>query len=268
MNILEVENLTKVYGTQRKAKKEPGTAALKNVSFCLEKGEKLGIIGPSGCGKTTLLKLITGLIKPTSGSVVKNVSIGFVAQDPYGSLCHAMTVYNIIAEPLIYGKVHRLASRCEDEVRQAMDWVKLDYDTYADRYPHQISGGERQRVSIARALIGHPGFLALDEPTSMVDYEVKSGIMEVIRSASEAARCALLLVTHDISLAVALCDNVLVISEGEIIERAPADVIMTNPVHKNTRRLVLAGTDLNSYWAQKEKEVSTDAAYGDEQILA
>jgi len=252
--ILEVSNISKKYRIKSSGK-EKTIGALNNVSLSLHKGERLGVLGASGCGKTTLLKLILGMVMPSEGSIDKRVPAGFVAQDPYASLCHAMTVDKIITEPLIYGKKHRKHAQCESELREAMSWVNLDYDTFSKRYPHQLSGGERQRVSIARALIGRPGFLALDEPTSMVDFEVKSAIAKVILSASKAADCAILLVTHDIALAKELCDTILVIHNGEIIEYAPTEEILSRPQHAQTKKLILAGTDLRQYWAETESEV-------------
>ena len=255
MALLEVQELCKTYQIKTDAKRT-SIQALHDVSFQLNKGDRLGVLGSSGCGKTTLLKVIFGLTKPTSGNVIKNATVGFVAQDPYASLCHAMSVCEIIAEPLLYLKKRRSTALCEQEIREVMSWVYLDYDTYASRYPHQLSGGERQRVSIARALISRPEILALDEPTSMVDYEAKAGIANVIRSASEAAGSALLLVTHDIALASDLCDRLLVIQHGKIIENAPTSEILHHSRHEHTKRLVLAGTNLKQYWTEATVEAS------------
>ena len=251
--MLEMENLTKQYRI-RVSGKEKVIQALDDVSFCLKEREKIGIIGPSGCGKTTLLKLVLGMIKPTSGKIVKDATAGFVSQDPYASLCQAMKVDGIIAEPLIYSKKYRKVVQAVTEVREAMKLVGLDYDIYAKRYPHQLSGGERQRVSIARAIINKPNFLALDEPTSMVDYEVKQGIGEVIKKASEAVGSAVLLVTHDIMFAKEVCDTIFVMDNGKIIEHATTDEILTNAKHEKTRQLILAGTDLKAYWDLKQIE--------------
>ena len=245
--ILEVNNLSKQFRV-RADKKEKTIQALDNVSFRLHEGERLGILGSSGCGKTTLLRLILGLITPTSGTIIKKSRAGFVSQDPYTSLCHAMSVEQIIAEPLIYSKKVRRVSQCENEVREAMALADLDYDVFAKRYPFQLSGGERQRVSIVRALINHPGFLALDEPTTMVDYEVKSGIVDVIMSVSQKTNSALLLVTHDITLAKELCESIIVIHDGRIIEHSKTGELLENPKHEQTKKLILAGTDLKRYW--------------------
>ena len=249
--ILKIDNLTKQYRI-RMSGKEKVIRALDDVSFCMNEKEKIGIIGPSGCGKTTLLKLVLGLIKPTSGSITKDATVGFVSQDPYASLCQAMRVDEIIAEPLIYSKKYRHVLQAKGEVWDAMRLVELDYDVYAKRYPHQLSGGERQRISIARAIISKPNFLALDEPTSMVDYEVKQGIGKVIKRASKAVGSAVLLVTHDIMFAKDVCDTMFVMDSGKIIEHASTDEILGNARHEQTKQLILAGTDLKAYWKLRQ----------------
>ena len=247
MSVLAVKNLSKTYSAGRLRKKNV-VNAVDSVSFRLSPGEKIGIIGESGCGKTTLLKMILGLTTPTSGDIEVCSAAGFVAQDPYCSLCHALTVAEIIAEPLIFTKKYRRASQCISEVKQVMSLVNLDYDKYAPRYPHQLSGGERQRVSIARAMVMNPGFLVLDEPTSMIDFEVKSNIVEVINHIAKATGTALLLVTHDIAAAREMCDKLLVMNAGKIIEDGLTKDIMQNPCHEYTKKLILASCDIEKYW--------------------
>ncbi|MCL2110914.1 MAG: dipeptide/oligopeptide/nickel ABC transporter ATP-binding protein [Clostridiales bacterium] len=249
--LLRLTDLRKVYKVRRRRGKIT-VNAVDGVSFSIGRGEKVGIIGASGCGKTTLLKMILGLAAPTSGSIEKNAAAGFVAQDPYSSLCHALTVHEIIAEPLIFTKKRRRAAECAEEVKQAMNLVNLPYDTYAARYPHQISGGERQRVSIARAMINRPGFLALDEPTSMIDYEVKASVADAITNATTQAGAAMLMVTHDIAISCALCDTLLVMDAGKIIESGKAETIMQNPQDPRTKKLVLAASDIEAYWQRAQ----------------
>ncbi len=229
--------------------------ALDGITFCLNEGEALGIIGASGCGKSTLLKIILGLVKPTSGHIEKKELAGFVAQDPYDSLCPAYRVERIIAEPLLYTKQKRRLKDCTEEIKKMMGYVHLDYDTYRRRYPHQLSGGERQRVSIARALILSPSFLALDEPTSMLDYHVKNDIAKTIRYAAQKTNTAILLVTHDITLAESICDTIAVMRDGKIIEQGETFHILHSPQNTYTKRLIAAGTDIESYWSL-QNEVS------------
>ena len=249
--LLTVQNLCKTF-THRKGSRQTTVNAVRDVSLALKPGENLGIIGASGCGKTTLLKMILGLTQPTSGIVTKNALAGFVSQDPYSSLCRAMTIAEIVAEPLIFGGKYRRVSQCVSEVSQAMAGVQLPYHSYAGRYPNQLSGGERQRVSIARALIARPGFLVLDEPTSMIDFELKTDIMRIIKDMAAKTKTSILLVTHDITVAHDLCDMISVMNDGRIIETGTADGIVKNPQHEYTKRLITAGSDLTAYWNMRE----------------
>ena len=250
-DLLTVQNLCKTFYA-RKYSQKTAINAVCDVSLSLKPGDNLGIIGASGCGKTTLLKMILGLTKPTSGSVTKNALAGFVSQDPYSSLCRAMTIAEIVAEPLIFGGKYRRAAQCVPEVSQALVDVNLPYHTYAARYPHQLSGGERQRVSIARALIASPGFLVLDEPTSMIDFELKTDIMKIIKDMAAKTKTSILLVTHDITIARDLCSTISVMNGGRIIETAASEEIVSNPQHEYTKRLITAGSDIAAYWAAKD----------------
>ena len=252
--VLSVQDVKKVYRVRKtKGNKQTKLNALDGISFCLNEGEALGIIGASGCGKSTLLKIILGLVKPTSGHITKKELAGFVAQDPYDSLCPAYRVERIIAEPLLYTKRKHRLKDCTEEIKKMMGYVHLDYDTYRQRYPHQLSGGERQRVSIARALVLSPSFLALDEPTSMLDYHVKNDIAKTIRYAAQKTNTAILLVTHDITLAESICDTIAVMCDGKIIEQGETFQILHSPKNTYTKRLIAAGTDIESYWSLQDE---------------
>jgi len=244
--VLEVKNLNKNFFKRYHGHNHIITA-VKDVSFSLAKGTRCAVVGASGSGKTTLLKIILGSLKPDSGEVVKSSAVGFVPQDPYSSLCYAMSIREIIAEPLIFNKVYRKVPDCEKSILEAMDWVELPL-TYLNRNPHQLSGGERQRVSIARSLINKPELLIMDEPTSMLDEEVKEHIMDIILSASKALGNALLLVTHDINLTRYACSDIYVMQEGKIVESAETDSIFNSPRHDYTKRLILAGSSIHDYW--------------------
>ena len=131
--VLSVQDVKKVYRVRKtKGNKQTKLNALDGISFCLNEGEALGIIGASGCGKSTLLKIILGLVKPTSGHITKKELAGFVAQDPYDSLCPAYRVERIIAEPLLYTKRKRRLKDCTEEIKKMMGYVHLDYDTYRE----------------------------------------------------------------------------------------------------------------------------------------
>lgn len=249
--LLQVEDVSKDFILKHK-KNRKIIPAVQDVSFLLRKGERLGIIGASGCGKTTLLKLILGLLKPKKGTIFCEAVVGFVPQDPYTSLCPVMNVFELIAEPLLFSSFGLRLSECEDQVREAMSWIDLEYEEFSKRFPHQLSGGERQRVSIARALIRKPDFLAFDEPTSMLDSEIKAEISHIILEATKKANSSILLVTHDIALAEQICTSICVMQEGKIIEKGSMEEIRKNPKQAFTKQLIAAGTDLKLYWDARQ----------------
>lgn len=250
--VLEVKDVSKTYKVRQRSKKKE-TKAVRGVSFDLPEGERLGIIGASGCGKSTLLKLVLQSLKPDGGAIRRNGRVGFVSQDPYSSLCKRLSVENCIGEPLLFTGLAKNMEQCKTAVWQVMKDVHLDYETYAKRHPHQLSGGERQRVCIARALILQPDVLILDEPTSMLDYQVKASLGETIYSVSAERKMAILLVTHDIEFARNLCDRILVMKSGEIIESGNTEAIWKNPGNAYTKKLFFAATDLESYWQLKDR---------------
>ena len=238
----------------RSNRKEIVVNAVNDVSLTLNKGESLGIIGTSGCGKTTILKLIMGLLKPDEGNVAVNGKLGFVAQDPYASLNPTMTIYRIVAEPLIFTKQKRSYKECAEEVSKVLSYVHLDVNVYGERLPSQLSGGERQRVSIARALILNPDILILDEPTSMLDQEVKESIVELIDQIAKSGKFGFLMVTHDIAMSAKVCDNLLVMSEGKIVEQGRTEDVMNCPQSEITKTLIAVATDVKKFWNKYIKE--------------
>jgi ABC-type glutathione transport system ATPase component len=222
--------------------------ALHDVSFTLHSGESLGIIGPSGSGKTTLLNVILRLVKPDSGYIYRHGSIGFTGQDPYASLCPYMTAAQNVAEPLLFLKKQYCYKNCIQEIKKAFSAAGLSFENCAERLPSELSGGERQRVGIARALVVQPNLLLLDEPTSMLDQEVKCGITSILRNIAKDRERAFLLITHDIQLATAVCDRILVMSNGHVIEENSVKEIMQNPKEDLTRDFINIATDLRAYW--------------------
>ncbi len=242
---LQLSHVCKTFpaGRTRKA-----VAAVQDVSLTMKSGESLGIIGPSGCGKTTLTRLLLGLLRPDSGTIHVTSQIGFVPQDPYASLDPTMTVFQLIGEPLRFsGKVRRW-KQCTQRVKQAMGWVALDYESYASRLPSALSGGERQRVAIARALVLNPELLILDEPTSMLDAASKQEITGLLSHLAEQHSRSFLMVTHDIAMSASVCQRLIVMDAGCIIEEGDAQQILTSPRSQLAKRLVLAATDLQGYW--------------------
>lgn len=249
--ILTVKEVSKCFPVVRDGKREY-IQAVERVCFSVDQAERIGIIGASGCGKTTLLKMILGLQNPDQGSIEYRGKLGFVAQDPYSSLCPRFQVKKIVAEPLLYGREKFNKQQIQEKVRSALEQVKLNPEIFMERYPYQLSGGERQRVSLARALIREPQILILDEPTSMLDYEVKSRIGEQILSIAQAQKLAVVLVTHDIEFARILCTHLYIMNEGHFIEHGEKEAICQNPQEDFTRMLFAASLDLEKFWEIKE----------------
>lgn len=231
-------------------KGDKSVTAVDDMSFSVEKGERIGILGPSGCGKTTLLRCILGLEKPEAGQVEAAGRIGFVSQDPYSSINPRLTVEKIIAEPMHFRK--DLKGNRESMVREAMESMRLDYDRYRKKYPQELSGGERQRVSIARALLCQPELLVLDEPASMLDYAVKDEISDLLLNASRERGTACLLVTHDITFAQKMCTSLIIMRAGREVERGLTEEICRAPAQRFTKALFEAANDIEEYWRQKD----------------
>ena len=251
--LIEARDLERLYpGTRRSlfASPTPGRG-LHPVSFDVRAGQAVGIVGESGSGKSTLVRLLAGLDQPTSGSIsiagidlatatpqqrraVRSTS-AMVFQDPASSLDPRMTVAQIIAEPL-----HGI-SRAEAEHRAEtmLASVKLTPDALR-RYPHQFSGGERQRISIARALVTSPTLLIADEPVSALDVSVRARVLDLLDALAAEYQLTLVLVSHDLAVVRRICDTVLVMRDGTIVESGPTDEVYQNAQHGYTRALVAA----------------------------
>lgn len=242
---LKLSHIQKTFPADRG---RPPVTAVQEVNLSIHSGDSLGIIGPSGCGKTTLTRIILGLLKPDAGTVSLSVKIGFVPQDPYASLDPAMTAGQIVGEPLRFSGAAKSWKDCRDGAAFAMKLVNLDYKTYENRLPSALSGGERQRIAIARALVLHPQLLILDEPTSMLDEATKQEITTLLRHLSDAHNRAFLMVTHDIAMCSQICKNLVVMEKGKIIEAGTSQQILTQPKTDLARNLILAATDLRTYW--------------------
>lgn len=224
---------------------------LRDINLELLQGERLAVIGESGSGKTTLLKVIIGLLKPVKGEVLlydkpiyrlprnKQVEIlrriGYVPQDPYKALNPLLKVRDIIAEPLEAVKVDRniIYREVEDVVRL----VGLPREVLNET-PDELSGGMRQRVLIARALIGKPKILILDEPTSALDVSMQAQIINLVNELYSMFHPSMIIVTHDLAIAQYLADRAVILKDGVIVEEGPMDEILNNPRHEYTRKLV------------------------------
>lgn len=228
----------------------PMRLALAEADFDLIEGESLAIIGESGAGKTTLIRAVLGLDQATSGSVFFGLrpvhysskrdlqwlrrETGIVFQDPYSSLDPRQTVYEIIAEPL---QALAIAGDHRAMVRQALEQVELEA-WREQQYPHELSGGQRQRVALARALVHGPKILVGDEPLSALDLTVRAQILELLKRLRVELNLSMILVTHDIGLVQHLCDTVLVMKDGHIVESGRVEQVLRNPHSHYTRKLI------------------------------
>ncbi|WP_306205516.1 ABC transporter ATP-binding protein [Actinoplanes sp. RD1] len=222
-----------------------GHHALRGVSLELRAGETLGVVGESGCGKSTLAKLIMGLVPPSRGSVaVGGKDVGrlsraertraqMVFQDPIGSLSPRRTVADSIAEPLRAAKVPDRAER----VAAALDRMELDRSILA-RHPHELSGGQAQRIGIARALVGDPDLIVFDEPTSALDVTVQAQILEVIADVAADRDRGSVFISHDLATVRGFADRVVVLYLGRVVEEGPVDEVFDHPKHPYTRALL------------------------------
>ena len=249
-NILEVENLVKYFKSPR------GTVhAVDGVSFTIEKGKTLGIVGESGCGKSTTGRSILRLIEPTGGTVRfegkdilqyspsqmrrmrKDMQIIF--QDPYSSLNPRMTVSQIIMEPIIRNKLIRDKKKREERVLELMKTVGLAERLY-NAYPHELDGGRRQRVGIARALAVEPKFIVCDEPVSALDVSIQAQILNLLKELQEKLGLTYIFITHNLSVVYYFADDIAVMYLGKLVEKAPAQELFAHPVHPYTQALLSA----------------------------
>lgn len=213
--------------------------ALIDVSFQLQQGEVLGIIGESGSGKTTLARIIAGLEKADSGTVEwetqekdKAFLVQMVFQNPYASLYRGMKIKEVLEEPLLIQGLRRE----ERMIKEALKEVGLS--GYEERYPHQLSGGQRQRIALARALILKPSVLIADEPTSMLDISVQLDILNLLLKLKEKIGLSIILITHDLAVANYLCDRIVVLKDGLVIDTGLTEEIMLRPKDSYTKELV------------------------------
>lgn len=256
--LLEVRNLDVRFGARRRS---GAVAAVRGISFTIAAGETLGLIGESGSGKTTVARAIAGLVRPATGSVslegtevlglpeheLRRVrrSIHLIFQDPYDSLHPGMRVSGIVEEPMeIHGVRDR--KRRKNAALTALEEVGLTPAShFAARYPHELSGGQRQRVAIARAIVLDPVLVLADEPTSMLDVSLRSGILEILKRHRDTHGAGYLFITHDLALARHFCDRIVVMFRGRLVELGPAEAIVADPQHSYTRTLLRAVEELS-----------------------
>jgi peptide/nickel transport system ATP-binding protein len=250
--VLSVQNLSKTYIVKSLDGKTVSHQALKGVSFDLERGKSLGIVGESGSGKSTLLKIILKLLDYQSGKVffedqeLTNFSrkslklfrkrVQPVFQDPHSSLNPRMTLLRSISEPLLLHTNLR-GYDLQKRVIELLESVDLSKD-FLYRYPHELSGGQKQRVCVARAISLKPSMLILDEPTSALDVSVQAQVLNLIKDLQEYYKFTLVMVTHDLPVVSFMCNDVIVMKDGTIVESGSVDTIVSKPSQEYTKKLI------------------------------
>ncbi len=236
--ILEVKGLNVTYGGGGFLHKKPGFHAVRDVSFHIDQGEILGLVGESGCGKSTLSKAILGMI-PYTGEIIHHTKRPqMVFQDPYGSLNPAKTVGWIVEEPLrAFGKYD--APERRRRVTEMLGRVGLGPE-YLSRRPRELSGGQRQRVGLAVALIQRPRFIIADEPVSALDVTIQAQILDLLLELQRDLALSYLFISHDLNVVYQICDRVLVMHGGEIVEQGPVEQVYDHPQHEYTKTLLAA----------------------------
>ena len=279
--LLEVRQLGRRFALPRSALWQPASSlqALSSVNFKLQPGKSLGIVGESGSGKSTLARLVMALDQPTEGQVLFNgvdvhkaapadlrqLRSGFqmVFQDPYGSLDPRQKVLSIVTEPIqtlaIRANDHwPMSERVEgqamlrDRAAEALSEVGLR-TADLDKYPHEFSGGQRQRIAIARALITRPALIVADEPVSALDVSVQAQVLNLMMDLQDRYGLSYLLVSHDLAVVNLMCDDVLVLQSGQVLEQGAATQIFQHPAHPYTRMLISAVPGTRDAFLDQEK---------------
>src|SRR3989338_2256663 len=210
--------------------------AVDDVSLEIERAEAFGLVGESGCGKTTLGKIILGVLKPDSGNVILGTKkMQVIFQSSYNSLDPKMNISDILSEGLIIkgtgqGEIKR-------KVEAALDLVKLPKEALK-KYPHQFSGGERQRIAVGRAVLTDPEFIVCDEPVSSLDVTIQLQILNLLKEIQKRFGITYLFISHDLRVIKFMCNRLAVMRHGKVLETGPVDYIYSNPSHPYTRSLL------------------------------
>ena len=249
-DLIKISNLTKYFDTPRGL-----LHAVDHVSFNISQGKTLGVVGESGCGKSTLGRTILRLIEPTGGQIEfegkditsynKHELLDFrkkaqiIFQDPYASLNPRLSVSEIIAEPLIVNQVYKTRREVDQAVFHMMEMVGLS-SKLVNTYPHELDGGRRQRIGVARALILKPEFVVCDEPVSALDVSIQAQILNLLMDMQEEMKLTYMFITHDLSVVKHISDEIAVMYLGKCVEKAPAKELFKNPMHPYTKALLSA----------------------------
>lgn len=264
-NLIEVNHLKKYFRTPAGM-----LHAVDDVSFSIAKGKTLGIVGESGCGKSTLGRTLLCLDPLTDGEILfkgtklsklgkkemKKIrpKIQMIFQDPYASLNGRMNVRQLIAEPLLVNKTCGSRAEVDEKVSRMMDTVGLA-SRLASAYPHELDGGRRQRIGIARALILEPEFVVCDEPVSALDVSIQAQILNLLMDLQEEMGLTYVFITHDLSAVRHISDEIMVMYLGKCVERAEAKEMFSNPAHPYTKALLAAIPIPSVESCHKEREL-------------
>ncbi len=247
--------------------------AVDGVSLDVAAGKVTGVVGESGCGKSTLARLLVGLEPPTHGEIymgeenaraLKEMDrrrfhrrVQMVFQDPYGSMNPQQRILDIVQRPMYY---QRSGIGAEDMRRRAIlaleDAGLTPASDYLEKFPHQLSGGQRQRVCIARAIVLEPQILIADEPISMLDVSIKWGIIQLLKRLVRERNLAMIYITHDLSSAESVCDDLAVMYLGRVVEHGPIEAIVSAPQHPYTRALLAATPSIDPSLRHKAPAIS------------
>ena len=248
--LIQTNDLVKYFNTKRGY-----LHAVDHVNISIRKGETLGVVGESGCGKSTLGRTILRLLEPTSGQILYNgedivvyspkqmkemrKKMQIIFQDPFTSLNPRMSVSEIIAEPMITTKTHKNTAERLNRVYQLMETVGLA-ERFINSYPHELDGGRRQRIGIARALSVNPEFIVCDEPVSALDVSIQAQILNLMMDLQDEMGLTYMFVTHNLSVIKHISNNIAVMYLGQCVELAPTDELFAHPQHPYTQALLNA----------------------------
>ena len=248
--VVEVKNLKKYFTSNKGI-----LHAVDDVSLRIEKGKTMGIVGESGCGKSTLGRTIIHLQEATDGQILLNgedVTLAkgrrlarvrehmqIIFQDPYSSLDPRMMVEDLIREPMVVSKKYKSRDELHRQVKKLMDLVGIE-SRLASAYPHELDGGRRQRIGVARALVLNPVFIVCDEPVSALDVSIQAQILNLLMDLQEERKLTYMFITHDLSVVKHISDRIMVMYLGKRVEEAASEELFENPMHPYTKALLAA----------------------------